>query len=66
MSEFALQLIQESVSLGVLFVVLLGMYRLANRVLTIFEKGVTQFLTDFERIADGIDLISKNSATRKN
>lgn len=58
-------IIRDSVGLGVLFLVLVGIYRLLDRVLSIIEKAVDLFLEDFKRIADGISDIAETTATRK-
>lgn len=65
-NQFALQMFKESISLGLLVVILIGMFRLANRVMNIAEMGVERFLEDFKRIADGISTIAENTTTRKN
>lgn len=64
MDEIALQLLQESVSFALLVGVLVGLYRLASRILSIGELGFDKFLNDFERIADGIQDIAKNGGDR--
>lgn len=65
-NQFALQMFQESLSLGLLVIILIGLFRLANRVMNIAEMGVDRFLEDFRRIADGISDIAENTTTRKN
>ena len=65
-NQFALQVVQESVSLGVLVIILIGLFRLANRVMNIAEMGVERFLEDFKRLADGISDIAENTTTRQN
>lgn len=56
--------LSDGVSLGILFLILAGLYRLAGRALDIFEMGVGRFLDDFEKIADGIERIAKSPPTR--
>lgn len=58
-------LIRDSVGLGVLVLVLIGFYRLLDKLLSIFQIGIEQFLKDFSRIADGIADIAHNYAPRK-
>jgi len=65
-NQITLQIFKESVSLGLLVLVIIGLYRLANRVMNIFEMGVERFLEDFNRVADGISDIAENTTTRQN
>lgn len=64
MNEIVDAIARDSVGLGVLLLTLIGLYRLANRAMGIFEIGVNKFLIDFERIADGIADIAKRPPTR--
>lgn len=54
-------IIRDSVGLGILILVLVGLYRLIGRVLSIAESGFTRFLDDFERVADGIADVARNT-----
>lgn len=60
MEESIYLVIRESVGLGVLLLVLVGLYKFGARILDIMEIGVGRFLNDFERIADGIGNIAKS------
>lgn len=66
MNQLVDEIIRDSVGLGVLLLVLVGLYRLLGRMMTIAETGFDRFLNDFTRIADGIAEIARNTTTRKN
>ena len=54
-------IVRDSVGLGVLILVLVGLYRIIGRVLTMAELGFSRFLNDFERVADGIADIAEGT-----
>lgn len=54
----------EGVSLAILVLVLAGGYRIASRLMTLLEIGLERFLTDFEKMADGIAEIAKATADK--
>jgi hypothetical protein len=58
------ELLSNAAGLGILLFVLVAIYRIVDRVLSIAEIGVQKFLSDFERIADGIADIAETSRNR--
>lgn len=60
MEETITLIVRDSVGLGVLILVLVGLYRLIGRVLSIVEMGAQRFLDDFEKIAEGITHIAES------
>lgn len=55
MSAFIGQLAQEAISLAILVTVLVGLYRLTQRVLDILQQHFQRCCEQLERIADAIE-----------
>ena len=60
------EIVRDSVGLGVLILVLLGVYRLVSRLVGLGELGLSRFLDDFERMADGIGKLAEPGRDGRN
>lgn len=53
------QILNTSVSLGVLAVVLMGVYKLTNRMIDVTSKHIDRCCESLERIADALEDLSE-------
>ena len=59
------EIIRDSVGLGILLLVLVGVYKLVSRLVGMGEVGLERFLLDFERMSDGITKLADSQRQRR-
>lgn len=59
MDSMVAEIIRDSVGMGILLLVLIGLYKLVSRFVGLAELGLSRFLNDFERMSDGIATLAE-------